>query len=830
MCYNTVYVNVYLAHNKNEKGRKLFMRSFLLVDTSTVFGNILGVFSKMGEFISYDMVLIGSMIAMVLVLVGSIIAARSSYEFRLLHCVIRMNRYFAKNPYITDENLVTVNNMMKQVPYVPRYCWQEYMLNRDKFPSEYMSTVACVDQPIKTSSYNVTTRVAGTLSCIVAIVALLFNFMHEYWDVTKVGATASQTIVSLFNILLAPVVVLLIGYIFITILNLYKPKTVKDLYTAYHEFERYINKACSTMPAFVDYEILFTPREIAKGIPVLQEYLEKRAIQEQKDAEEAQVNSVKFEDFNFDELGVENALLLERAMSESEKYFNIKRNLTERITAKEQELYNFQKKFDEVTKEFERKAQASRENLAQINEQMNNTTIKIEVNYQKKRYNEEQQRLQTLEKDYEQATIRFKKQQDEIVAEVKKYNDEIATRKKMVEDAMMAEGKTYANKIFGQINKAVFAQNEPVMKELQDEKGRLEQMVEDMNATIEKQNMDIEDRNEKLKVLEKDLNVKLAELEAINNVKQFFSSAQFRKNMNDLRRRGVVGDEEMENVSLVDANNQAQSLINNEPASDNSNSIINDLNEHAEDINNADTQQIMNNAEAVDNGYQVIGNSNDIEQPQENVNANVGATDEDAKESNTTTDEHNIDFSDVNDVQRQIDEANKNYIDSQNDLQNTIDNLRDINDIKVYDDVEQNTVEDNADNANSTPYVDVNVEAPAVDTQNVAMENNANVTPEISDVVNNETQNAVAGDASVNAQPAQDDVKKIDLHNLQNINATLQSLHLSEQAGESATQTASNANVQHQAENKPAPNLNRLNGLLSATQNLKSKKDDEENN
>ena len=110
------------------------------------------------------------------------------------------------------------------------------------------------------------------------------------------------------------------------------------------------------------------------------------------------------------------------------------------------------------------------------------------------------------------------------------------------------------------------------------------------------------------------------------------------------------------------------------------------------------------------------------------------------------------------------------------------------------------------------------------------MENNANVTPEISDVVNNETQNAVAGDASVNAQPAQDDVKKIDLHNLQNINATLQSLHSSEQAGESATQTASNANVQPQAENKPAPNLNRLNGLLSATQNLKSKKDDEENN
>ena len=40
------------------------------------------------------------------------------------------------------------------------------------------------------------------------------------------------------------------------------------------------------MPPYIDYEILFTQKEIKDGISVLQEYLDKKAIQEQKEKEE----------------------------------------------------------------------------------------------------------------------------------------------------------------------------------------------------------------------------------------------------------------------------------------------------------------------------------------------------------------------------------------------------------------------------------------------------------------------------------------------------------------------------------------------------------------
>ena len=53
----------------------------------------------------------------------------------------------------------------------------------------------------------------------------------------------------------------------------------------------------------------------------MQEYLEKRALEEQKEREQAELKTLPFEEYNFEELGLENSLLIERAMKESEKFF-----------------------------------------------------------------------------------------------------------------------------------------------------------------------------------------------------------------------------------------------------------------------------------------------------------------------------------------------------------------------------------------------------------------------------------------------------------------------------------------------------------------------------
>lgn len=68
--------------------------------------------------------------------------------------------------------------------------------------------------------------------------------------------------------------VLLLNYIFVIALDIRKAGNTSELYQTFHIFNRFIDKAVSTMPSYVDFEVLFTAKEIKRGIPVLNEYIE----------------------------------------------------------------------------------------------------------------------------------------------------------------------------------------------------------------------------------------------------------------------------------------------------------------------------------------------------------------------------------------------------------------------------------------------------------------------------------------------------------------------------------------------------------------------------
>ena len=70
-----------------------------------------------------------------------------------------------------------------------------------------------------------------------------------------------------------PLIVLTVGLLVIAFIRLWHSYFSADLYDDFHDFERLINKSCSTMPAYIDYEVLFTDREIKEGI---YEYLIKK--------------------------------------------------------------------------------------------------------------------------------------------------------------------------------------------------------------------------------------------------------------------------------------------------------------------------------------------------------------------------------------------------------------------------------------------------------------------------------------------------------------------------------------------------------------------------
>ena len=182
---------------------------------------------------------------------------------------------------------------------------------------------------------------------------------------------------------------------------------------------------------------------------------------------------------------------------------------------------------------------------------MNNTSVKIEANYLKKRYDEEQQKLQQLEKDHQLSEARFKKQQAELQEELDAIDEEVESRRKKLETIMTAEGKTYSNKIYGLINDIVNKQNEPHMKEMEDQKVAMEEEIENMKSKISSCELELNTKAEKINELERELGQKLAEIETIDNIKEYFSSPEFRlriqsSNMSPEEYKDMISTQELQ--------------------------------------------------------------------------------------------------------------------------------------------------------------------------------------------------------------------------------------------------------------------------------------------
>lgn len=519
------------------------MLNFLGALNLKIFDTLLGFLRELGKILDksqMDYVLFGSVGLLLLCILICVAVSNNTYEVKILKYLNKMNRYFKRTPQINNDNLIYVNNCFKKAPKNMRYAWQQYVLNRDKVPSEYINTEVCVDQPLKSSAHDNTSKILHMITIIIAILTFMLGLV-----VVENGESAGASDIALGKgadymnglgwiwCLVLPFIIYILGSVVVIILKARHTAVVSDTYTAFHNFERYINKACSTLPSYIDYEVLFTRKEIRDGIPALQEYLEKRALEEQKAKEEAELKNLPFEEYNFEELGLENSLLIERAMKESEKFFNVKRDMNEKIASKQTEMASYQKNFDEVTKEFERKAQAYRENLKQLNEQLNSTSVNIEANYIKKRYREDQQKLQQLEKDYEIATIRFNKQQAEINAENDSYKKEIERRKNELQRAMTEEGKSYANKIYGIINTKLTEQNKPIFEKQNEQIAEMQKQIESLDIEIKSKEADVEALNGKVSDLEYDLNTKKSELEAVKNVREYLTSPEFRQRVID---------------------------------------------------------------------------------------------------------------------------------------------------------------------------------------------------------------------------------------------------------------------------------------------------------
>jgi len=380
---------------------------------------------------------------MIVAIIAMFFLVRFSYENRILKSVNRLNKYFLAKPYINEENLVEFNLKMKKVPEVLRSNWQVYMLNREDSPTTYINVNTCIDKPLRTSSIE---KNMGNFTIFSVLLGLL-SFAIGLVYATHVAGTNILGDV-MFLALLVPLAISILYTVFFLVIKASKNDIYSCLYENFPLYERNLTKAVETLPAYVDYEILFTKKEIKDGIPILQQYLEKRAKVEEEELERARENSIVNEEYDFGELGVDGSLVLERAMKECETFIKVRRRMQEESSSIETEKENYKKTFEQTLKDMQRKLQASRENLESLKTEQEASTNRIESNYIRKQQADEIKKQEQLEKDIEQASAKFHEEQETLKNEIEKRDKEIGEKKVFVEQAMMLEFKHYANTLY----------------------------------------------------------------------------------------------------------------------------------------------------------------------------------------------------------------------------------------------------------------------------------------------------------------------------------------------------------------------------------------------
>ena len=238
-----------------------------------------------------------------------------------------------------------------------------------------------------------------------------------------------------------------------------------------------MDKATKTLPDYVDYEILFDKQEIKKGIPVLYQYLQKRADDEQRELELARLKNVEHEKFDFDEAGLAGSLVLERAMQEAENYIAERKKYNQDIEQINSEMAQEDLAYREATKEYNRQMQVSKETFANFKQELEEVTSTIQANYLKKQQQQELDRQRNLERDFDTATDRHKKVIESYQAELDSIDEFIANSRKSLQDAMMAEFATYSSKVYDEAKKVVEErEKEKYAKVKQDIKNLEEQL------------------------------------------------------------------------------------------------------------------------------------------------------------------------------------------------------------------------------------------------------------------------------------------------------------------------------------------------------------------
>lgn len=539
-----------------------------------IFDAILDFFKNLGEFVidkvpdgtqPSDLLLALAVGGFLVYIIFAWIRSNKSYETKLVRALDSMNNYFYRNPTINSDNLKEFNNRMKAVPKAVREQWQTYMLYRDKEPSKYLSIENCIERPMKYTSYKSSLKNTSTIFNVYMIVLMsvvgggvLFNAGNN-----DLGA-------AIFNTLMVLAVVYFLKFILNVIMNVRYNAIVSDIYSNFNIFQRSIDKAVVGLPDYIDYEMLFTKKEIRNNIPILQDYIERRERKEKEELEKAKNSEVEHENFDFSAVGLNASLLLERALKECETYINNKKRLLYKIAQKNQELLDYKTNYENLNKEQLKQQQISKENLERLRQSAETSTNRVEAGRIAKQQEEEMKRQEQLEKDASTAYDKYLKQKDIIEVEVKALEDELAEKKQYIEDVVMAEFKTYSSKIFDEAMQKSEEKYGDIISEMKEDNEILSDEVKSKILQLEQNGIETKPtlkyeaklERDKVKEAEKQAEQEKANEERLEKAMQTKINADLAESESQgtQENAGENAGEEIEEIKINNDDNQLENL------------------------------------------------------------------------------------------------------------------------------------------------------------------------------------------------------------------------------------------------------------------------------
>lgn len=434
----------------------------------------------------------------VLIIIGIVRMARS-FERRTTKCMNKINRYLLQNPEITEDNLVEFHKYLQKMPARIRDRWQLYILEREGLPSKYLTAEYCIRRPLSSSALIGVKEQTRLSAIVLAIVTFILGMGYSVAKAVSMGGI-SVTVANMLDYLfiypmMTPLVILLMASLFNMIVTFCYNNYNAKLYDNFAVFVRNLNRAVATMPDSIDYQVLFTQKEIDEGIPILREYLEKERLEEQRLLEQSKYAAIAHSPYNFEDLGVDGEQLISRAVDESESFLMKKIGLQNEIQEYEKKLAQAQANMDEIEKEANRKLQTIKENLERLDKAISETTNRVEINYNKRQIKDEMDKRAAIEKDLKSLLAKEQVTVNECNAEIEKRRERIEKDKDAVETALKSEYNTFAVKVYDTLSDKIGEENAEVSKDYQTQIIDLNTKIQNLSREIEQKDALIAERD-----------------------------------------------------------------------------------------------------------------------------------------------------------------------------------------------------------------------------------------------------------------------------------------------------------------------------------------------